>query len=169
MKWRTNPRILRRKIDSRKMTVYADRVLGDFNVEPIVHIEGKPCVRTRHSRDVCDEGQVIASIDFRIGQYVFPVAYYHPGTEKLPRFVGETKDVRHIPDKGWAIYLDAVLRDNDGEPVLNQDGLEIDLSGWFLESHLEDAGMGMETFRVGATAPSLAELVRERLERARAQ
>lgn len=107
-------------------------------------VNGKPRVAHTHTRDLVTDGEIQASFTFRAGDFLFPVAYIHP--EK--RIYGETKDARHTA-RGWLIYLDAVLRDNEGNPVLVDD-CEIEMSGWYLESRLKDAGLGLEPIRLGA-------------------
>lgn len=110
-----------------------------FKTVELVH--GKPRIACTHVRDLVIDGEVQASTRFRAGDFLFPVAYIHP----KKRIFGETKDVRYT-DRGWLVYLDAVLRDKTGNPV-RIDGCEIDMSGWFLESHLKDAGLGLEPIR----------------------
>ena len=139
-----------------------------FLPKPIQLVNGKPCVVRTHTADfvVADSDghrSIAATTTFRQGQYIFPVAYVHPET----RMVGETKDVRFSPDIGWEIYLDAVLRDPaSGEPVLIE-GVEIDMSGWYKESSLIDAGFGLDTIRPGKMVPKPDDRAAARTERAR--
>lgn len=157
MKWKRKARIKKRVVPPEKMSVYPF-VASEPNPKPVIKIGDKPAICKDHIRDQCIDGEVVASTEFRAGEYVFPIVYVHPKR----KIVGETKDARYIPEKGWAIYLDAVLRDKKGNPVKLADGREVDLSGWYLESSLKDAGLGMETIALGATVPSEAERERER-------
>ena len=138
-----------------------------FFKKGVVLRHGKPWVTKDHIIDFTDEDEdgvkyIAASTKLRQGDYIFPKAYLHP--EK--RFVGETKDIRLRQDGSWDVYLDAVLRDSSGNPILVE-GQEIDLSGWFAESRLKDAGLGAEPIRQGASAPSIEEIQAARHERMR--
>ena len=129
-------------------------------------VNGKPCVLRTHIRDGIqtdeDGGKsVIASETFRKGDYIFPIAYVHVQLG----IVGETKDVK-LTSRGWAVYLDAVLRDETGAPV-KYEGCQIDMSGWYLESSVKDAGLGQNTVRPGNTELSFADVDAARTERAR--
>ena len=171
MKWKANAR--RRSNTAAARLAAMDDAVVELVRNPIRMLHGKPVVVWSHTRDFIETDNdgtkaVVASIDFRQGDYIFPKAYLHP----QKRIVGETKDAR-FTERGWLIYLDAVLRDSAGEPV-TIDGCEIDMSGWYLENSLRDANLGMETIRLGATAPSIAELdtmrvarIRRRMERER--
>ena len=66
------------------------------------------------------------------------------------------------------IYLDAVLRDKSGNPV-KVEGCEIDMSGWYPEDELRDAGLGKEVLRLGAMAPSYDDMQAARVARIRRQ
>jgi len=134
--------------------------------KPFHMSNGKPQVLWTHTRDFVEEDEtgtraIVASMVFRQGDYIFPKAYLHPSK----RIVGETKDAR-FSERGWIVYLDAVLRDKSGHPV-KVEGCEIDMSGWYLESELRDAGLGKETIRLGATAPSIKDLALMRVARIR--
>lgn len=93
---------------------------------------GKPRVKNTHTRDLCEDGRVVATETFRRGDILVPVSYVH----KSRPMYGETKDVRHT-SRGWEVFLDAVLRNPEtGEVVIDPEGFEIDLSGWYPESCL---------------------------------
>lgn len=138
-----------------------------FAGEAIRLNHGKPLVTRTHVRDFIEADEqgnraITVSMTFREGCYIFPRAYLHPKR----KFVGETKDVRFKQGRGWEIYLDAVLRDTDGNPVL-VNGQEIDMSAWYLESELKDAGLGMEIIRPGSTIPSINQIEENRSARIR--
>jgi len=158
VKWKRNARVKKRVVPVEEMSAYPF-VAGEPNPKPVIRIGNKPSICNGHIRDQCIDGEIVASTEFRAGEYVFPIVYVHPKR----KIVGETKDARYIPDRGeWAIYLDAVLRDKKGNPVKLADGREVDLSGWYLESSLQDAKLGMDTIRLGATVPSDANIQSER-------
>lgn len=113
-------------------------------------VNGKARVFETHTVDMVEDNEVVASITFKKGQYLLPVAYYHPSK----KIFGQTVDAKYTPERGWIIYLDAILRDKDGEPIMI-DGQEVDMSGWYPESTLKDAGMGMEAFTLGSLTPSI--------------
>lgn len=123
---------------------------------------GKPYVIVDHIRDLFDENEngkfVAASSKLRRGQYIFPTHYVH----KRKKFVGETKDIRFSPEKGWEILLDGVLRNpKTGEPVLI-DGFEVDCSGWYREDSLSDAKFGLKPIGILESAPSERRILESR-------
>jgi len=105
---------------------------------------GKARVKNTHTRDLVEGGQVVATETFKRGDILFPVSYVH----KSRPLYGETKDVRYT-SRGWEVYLDAVLRNPEtGEVVIDPEGFEIDLSGWYPEAALravEDEGVAFVT------------------------
>lgn len=148
MQWKRNARKLPAFVQARALenatremvergNQWSRRIIGE--TKRVRDYHGKPQIAVTHTRDLCDDGQVIASETFKAGDIIVPVAYTH----KARKLYGETRDLIHTP-KGWRIYLEAVLRDPEtGEIVLDRDGFEIDLSGWFYESELspvEDLG-----------------------------
>ena len=166
MKWKDNAR--RRPKTGLATRKRMEEAVVALAPNPIRIVNGKPLILVSHTRDFVEHdenghSEVIASINFRHGDYIFPKAYLHPGK----RIVGEPRDAR-MTARGWVIYLDAVLRDKNGEPV-QIDGCEIDMSGWYLESDLRDAGLGMETLRLGALSPSIEDLEAGRVARIRKQ
>ena len=111
---------------------------------------GKPRVVIDHVRDACVDGEIVASQTFKAGQVIVPAAYVHKGR----RLYGETKDVKVDHHGEWWIYLDSCLRSEDGEIVLDLEGYEIDLSGWFRESDLSPVEeMGSIPIKPGAYDP----------------
>lgn len=164
MKWKTNAR--KRSISAKSIRERMDGAVSTLVTNPIRMCHGKPAVLWTHTRDFLEEDEsgakaVVASITFRQGDYIFPKAYLHPGK----RIVGEPKDAR-FTERGWVVYLDAVLRDKSGEPV-KIEGCEIDMSGWYLESSLRDANLGKEVLRLGAMAPTYDEMQAARVARIR--
>ena len=163
MKWKNNAR----KIPTNYMRAKLEEDVKTFYDKPIITRHGKPWVVWDHTRDFCevdDEGvsTIVASTEFKRGEYIFPCAYVHPRG-----FVGETKDARYT-ETGWIVYLDAILRNKTtGEPVKHDNGQVIDLSGWYRESDLKDAGLGLEQIQPGATAPSVNDLLDARVARAK--
>jgi len=148
MQWKRNARKLPVFVQARALenqtremvergNQWSRRIIGE--TKRVRDYHGKPQIAVTHTRDLCDDGQVIASETFKEGDIIAPVAYTH----KTRKLYGETRDLIHTP-KGWRIYLEAVLRDPEtGEIVLDWDGYQIDLSGWFYESELspvEDLG-----------------------------
>ena len=134
----------------------------------LVKKHGKAFVENDHIRDLFSEDEdgkkrVVASVRLRRGQYLFPTHYLH--TKK--RFVGKVKDVRHTEARGWEIYIEGVLRSpSTGEPVLFN-GSQIDCSGWYLESDLKDAKLGVSPIKSGASLPTESELIESRNRRIR--
>ena len=165
MEWKANAR--RRPKFTEHFQKRSDQATTALAQSPIMISHGKPVVLWTHTRDFVDSidesgaKTIVASMVFRQGDYIFPKAYLHPGKG----IVGEPKDAR-LTDRGWVIYLDAVLRDKDGYPV-KVEGCEIDMSGWYLESDLRDAGLGKDTLRLGAMSPSMDELNEARSARIR--
>lgn len=165
MKWKTNAR--KRPMALGHFRDQADQAVSAPVHNPVMISNGKPLVLRTHTRDFVEtdeetgESSIVASMVFRQGDYIFPKAYLHPGK----MIVGEPKDARFTL-RGWVIYLDAVLRDKSGHPV-KIDGCEIDMSGWYLESELRDAGLGMDVLRLGAMSPSKDELNETRSARIR--
>lgn len=164
MKWKSNAR--QRISTAESFRQRCEEATSAFVRNPIRMSEGKPCILWTHTRDVVEEDEtgaktIVATMVFQQGSYIFPKAYLHPGK----KIVGETKDAR-FTKRGWVVYLDAVLRDNSGYPV-KIEGCEIDMSGWYLESELRDADLGMEVICLGATAPSIADLEAGRVARIR--
>ncbi len=156
-----------RRIPAAHMRAKHKESAKSFFTENIVIRNGKPWVVKDHIMDFIgedDDGNkyIEASTRFRRGEYIFPSAYLH--TDK--RFVGETKDVRLHQNGEWQILLDAVLRDSSGNPILVE-GQEIDLSGWFAESSLQDAGLGKLPIRPGATNPTEKDILQAREDRIR--
>ena len=166
MEWKANAR--RRPQNAAAFRDRMDGAVTSLVTNPIRMLHGKPLILWTHTRDFVEtddtgKSTVVASMDFRQGEYIFPQAYLHPAK----RIVGETKDAR-FTTRGWVVFLDAVLRDKAGEPV-KIDGCEIDMSGWYLESELRDAGLGKQTIRLGATAPTFGDLEASRVARIRKQ
>jgi len=121
--------------------------------EPMEKYHGKARVKNTHTRDLVEDGQVVATETFHRGDILVPVSYVH----KDRPLYGETKDVRHSPSRGWEIYLDAVLRNPEtGEVVIDPEGFEIDLSGWYPESCLRPVDAdGVDFVTPGAYKPPL--------------
>ncbi len=135
---------------------------------PIVIRHGKHYVAWTHTRDICEEDEngdrsISATMTFNEGEYLFPFAYLHAGKG----IVGYPKDAK-MTERGWVIYLDAVLRDKSGHPVIVEDQ-EIDMSGWYLESTLTDADHGKEPLKLGAMTPSIEEMIDARNLRIRSR
>ena len=133
---------------------------------PIVTRHGKPLVMWTHTRDVCEEDEdgnrsIAATMTFNEGEYIFPFAYLHTGK----KIVGYPVDAK-MTERGWVIYLDAVLRDKSGHPV-TVEGQEIDMSGWYPESDLTDTGHGKEPLKLGALTPSIDDMNATRSSRIR--
>lgn len=149
------------KQNARRRPITRLESVGETLAKPIHRVGGKLVVNRDHTRDLVRDGQVAASITFRRGEYILPAAYVH----KRRRFLGYTRDAK-VTSRGWAIYLDAVLTDKSGQPVL-VDGCEVDLSGWYLEDSLRDAGIGAEPIKLGATVPSESERLAAKVAAAR--
>lgn len=162
MKWKNNARTLPASIHRRAVSNKAQfmvengnpwsrRIIGETKRMRDYH--GKPQVAVTHQRDFCDGGQVVATERFKAGDIIAPVAYTH----KKRKLYGETRDLVHT-ENGWRIYLETVLRDPaTGEIVLDQDGFEIDLSGWFNESDLAPVDeMGLTPITPGKFDPEAA-------------
>lgn len=113
---------------------------------------GKARVKNTHTRDLVEDGQVVATETFRRGDILFPVSYVHSSKP----IYGETKDVRYT-SRGWEVYIDAVLRNREtGEVVLDPEGFEIDLSGWYPESCLRPVeAEGVEFVTPGKYKPPI--------------
>lgn len=171
MSWKTNARKIPRNHLRKHIIAESDNDTRGFR-KPGKRIEkrhGKPFVIVDHVHDsiVKDDESgkkyVANSINLRRGQYLFPKFFLH----KKKKFVGEVKDIQFKPEKGWIVYLDGVLRDfKSGDPILF-DGQQIDCSGWYLESDLLDAKLGIKAIKPSATAPSEKEIIASREDRIR--
>jgi len=156
MEWKKNAR----KIPTNHMRRKLEENTDTFFDKRVVTRNGKPWVVWDHTRDLIAEDDqgvktIIASTQLKRGDYLFPIAYVHP----QGGFVGETKDAR-FTETGWLVYIDAVLRDRlTGEPVKLIGDQLIEKSGWFRESDLRDANLGIAVIRPGATSPSVEDLV----------
>lgn len=161
MKWKKNAR----KIPTNYMRKKLQENMNVFYGGPIAMRHGKPWVVWDHTRDFCEADEegvktIVATSEFKRGEYIFPCAYLHPRG-----FVGETKDVRYT-ETGWIVYLDAVLRNKTtGDPIRHENGQVYDMSGWFREADLKDANLGLEKIMPGATDPSVNELCEARMTR----
>lgn len=167
MGWKSTAREIPAAHMRAKHEEFARNNPDSFYQKSIVTRHGKPWVTRDHIVDYTETDEdgtkyIAASMTLRQGYYIFPQAYLHP--EK--RFVGELKDIRLRQDGSWDVLLDAVLRDSSGNPILVE-GQEVDLSGWFAESSLKDAGLGMEPIRQGASMPSIEEIIEARHARIR--
>jgi len=132
--------------------------------EPIRMHNGKPKVMRTHARDIVEEmedgtKQVFATVTLKEGEYAFPKAYFH----KRLRFVGFTTDARYT-DRGWAVYLKGELRDKSGS-LVKFEGSKVDMSGWYLESALKDAGLGPVALKLGKMSMTITQLEKAREER----
>lgn len=164
MEWKKNAR----KIPTNHMRRKLEEETETFFDKRVVTRNGKSWVVWDHTRDLVvedDQGvkTIIASTKLKRGDYLFPCAYVHP----QGGFVGEVKDAR-LTESGWIIYIEAVLRDRlTGEPVKLKafGGCMVDKSGWFRESSLRDAKLGIAVIRPGATSPSVEDLVDAREDR----
>ena len=146
-----------------------------LDARKVTIVNGKPLVTVTHARDFTDsdgDGKPVVSgtMTLRAGTYILPRMYVHPSRiivngEGYP-VVGTTCDARFIPEMGWIVLLDAVLRTRDGKPVLKH-GCRIEMSGWFLESALKDAGQGFKAIRLGKTAPNRGDIGQFRADRIR--
>jgi hypothetical protein len=112
----------------------------------VVEYNGKPYFRRDLIQTETEDGEIVAETEYKAGQRVFPAVYGH----KMG-IVGETIDAFLSGDGSqWLILIEAVLRDNEGEPIIGPYGDEIVMSGLFLESTLDPIEeCGVVSFRPG--------------------
>lgn len=131
-------------------------VLPDIVLGPEVTIGGKQTLRQEVERDLVIEGKVIGTATYKTGEVKFPAAYWHDACE----YAGTTVDARKSGDgKEWIILLHGVRTNDEGVPVVDENGQETEIVGWVLESSLTPMETeGMTQFIPGHSRNALAEL-----------
>lgn len=126
---------------------------------PSVEIGGKATLREAVERDLVIDGKIIGTATYKTGEITFPAAYWHDARG----IGGVTVDARMSGDRGWIILLHGVRTDDEGLPVVDKNGQEIEIVEWVLESALtpmpnEDGQIETISFVPGHSRDVKAEL-----------
>jgi len=149
--------ITTKRTRSRQRSLRASEDLPDIVRGPEITIGGKQSLRQEVERDLVIEGKVVGTATYKIGEVKFPAAYWHDACG----YAGMTVDARRSGDgKEWQILLRGVVTNDDGVPVVDENGQDIEVGGWIRESALTP----METEGMTQFIPGHSESVSARLK-----